>query len=786
MADETLRFIKIDYQSHKDALLQRVRSRWPLLWNDFLFNGQSSFATLVVDLMAWSLATTAFLVNRSAGENFISTMTLRESAQRIGSLVGYNLRGPAPATVQCQATLVSTATSDVTILKDTVVRTNDGVVFEVTEDFVIEAGSLTPATPVVTLSINETGADVLATNVSVQNGSSFVDLIDATINISDFVEENQSIRFTVPSLTQVFTITAISSADSSGVNNRLIIDPVYDDGTTSTSQQIAECEVFDSRIVLIQGQSVTDKFLTPAITTASFTVKLSQTPVIDNSVTVEVNGSVWTSVASLFSSSATDEVYTVKTLTSGTPVVQFGDGVFGAIVPVDATVVVSYRVGGGTEGNIARNTINTSISGFISGFANPVTILIKNETSDGQGGLDTETVEEARSNIPFFTRTNDRAVTVADYQTIAQSFSDARSGSVAYARAAVRTDNSLLEGNIVVIYAWTRGTGDSLVSLSAPLKQALKEYMQTKAIGTDFIVVSDGTEQPAKISLRFKMLQGFDLTETESFVQKTLKDLITPLRPGSTVVYSDLVRAIDETFGVDNVNMATPITNLVPSNSTELFTVPREDFIYTIERIFSTSGFSDTDGSTISTYTAQLPVAPLAAWSVRLFLGTFELTVVPDTEPGFARLIRSGVLSASSSFKSRINLLTGKATLAVKGVQGTLTMKLIPVQGYDRDREVNVFVGYTGSTTQTKRREIRQALRTWSEGLKIGASVYAREVEGVVASKANVQDVVSSITGVTGVTRVALETPSNSDLKVIAADTELLRLGQIVLNNSSD
>jgi hypothetical protein len=786
MAAESLRYIKFDYQSHKDALLQRVRSRWPQLWNDFLFNGQSSFATLIVDLMAWSTAALAFAIHRQAGENFISTMTLRESAQRIGSLVGYNLKGPSPATVQCQAALVAAAASDVTILKDTLVRTNDGLVFEVTEDFVIVAGDLTPDTPIVTLSINETGANVLATNVSVQNGSPFVDLIDSTINISDFVEVNQSVQFTVPNLTQIYTITAIGSADASGVNNRLTIDPSYSDATAVTAAQIAECRVFDSRITLIQGQTITDKFVAPTVSSPSWTVKLSQTPVIDNSVTVEVNGISWTQVASLFLASSTGEVFAVKTLTSGTTVVQFGDDAFGVVIPTEATVVVSYRVGGGVDGNIATNTINTSISGFISGFSNPVTILIRNATSDGQGGLDAETVEQARSNIPFFTRTNDRAVTIDDYQTLAQSFSDAQHGSVAYARATNRNENSLLEGNIVVVYAWTKGSGDSLVPLSSPLKAALKSYLQTKAIGTDFVLITDGTEQPAKISLRFKVAQGFDLAETESFVEKTLRDLITPLRPGSTIIYSDLLRAIDSTLGVDNVAMATPITDLIPSNPTELFTVPREDFVFSVDRTFSSSSVSVIDGSTISVYTAQLPVAPLAVWSVRIFMGSFELTVLPDAEPGFARLVRTGVLSVSEDLKSRINLLTGKTTLAIKGVQGDLTMRLVPIQGYDRERSVNIFAGFTGTVTQAKRREIRAALRNWSEGLKIGGTIYAQEVDGVVASKANIKSVVSAVAGVTGVTRVALESPSSSELKVTAAETELMRLGVVVLNNSSD
>ena len=94
MANETLRYIKYDYQSQKDALLQRVRDRWPGRWNDFLSN---SLGIVFIDIVAWGLATLAFLVNRVAGEQYIPTMTLRESAVRIGGLTGYQLRSALPA-----------------------------------------------------------------------------------------------------------------------------------------------------------------------------------------------------------------------------------------------------------------------------------------------------------------------------------------------------------------------------------------------------------------------------------------------------------------------------------------------------------------------------------------------------------------------------------------------------------------------------------------------------------------------------------------------------------------
>ena len=113
-------------------------------------------------------------------------------------------------------------------------------------------------------------------------------------------------------------------------------------------------------------------------------------------------------------------------------------------------------------------------------------------------------------------------------------------------------------------------------------------------------------------------------------------------------------------------------------------------------------------------------------------------------------------------------------------------MQLVTVQGYSTERVVNLYVGYTGDNTATKRREIRAALRAWSDGLSIGGYIYARRASNVSASTVSVTDVVSRVEGVDSVIRVALDNPANNETRVAAADYELLRVGTVYLNNQVD
>ena len=771
--ESTLRYIKLDYASHKDALLQRVRERYPGKWNDFLAN---SFGIVLIDIVAWGLATLAFLIHFVAGENFLPTMRLRESAVRMGQLVSYSLRSAVPASVSCEVRLSSVSTSNVVLLKGTQVRSTGTPVlpFELAKDYTIEAGYLTPRTTIIAFSPSDSGASVLDTYLSVTNGSLDVDTVDSTVDLSLFIQAGQTLAIG----TATYVIQSLEKAPGAVSDySRMVIDRAYEGDTAVTNGT-----VLDTRVLLVQGQTVVERYVAP-VSTANYVLKLGRVPLIDNSVIVTVNGETWQPVGNVGVSGAFDKVYQVQTLTTGATVILFGDDSFGAAVPSEAPVTITYRIGGGSAGNIDLNTINTTFSGVIENLATPVTVTVTNASSTGIGGQDAETLSQARVNIPYHARTNDRAVTIEDYQTLAQQFADPQFGSVAYARAAVRRDNALLEGNIVAIYAWTTGVSGGLASLSPQLKQVLQDYLQTKAIGTDFVQIYDGTYRPVPVSLRFKVLDGFSVTDTKRLVTDTLKAAINALRPGDPIYYSNLVRSLDEVLGVDTVNMATPISDLYTSSDLELFSVPQDTFKYSLQK--TGQGVPENDGtSLVSLYIAQLPVYPLAAWSFQLMLGVNTITNVPYVTAGYAQLFGQN-LSTAAGYESTVNLLTGQVRLWIQGAPGDLTMQLTTVQGYSVERAVNVYVGYIGENTQTKRNEIRAALQAWSSGLSIGGAMYARQIAGITASKVSATDVVAAITGVTSVTRVALGTPGNNEDRVTAADFEVLRVGNCVINNSS-
>jgi hypothetical protein len=784
MSSETLRYLKYDYQALKESFQQRVRERWPGRWNDFLAN---SLGNVFLDLVAWGLATLAFLINRVAGEQYIPTMTLRESAIRIGALTGYKLRNPKPATVLCEAVLATPQTSSISIKKGTLVRASNGMPFEVAADYTIAANETSPKQLIAVISPNFSGLNVLNTFLKATQNSTILESQNNGLDLGAYIAQGQTL-YPLGSTDGYRIVSVEATGDSlDGARTRLILDRAW----TGASGFI-EAEVYEQRILLVHGQTVEENYVAP-VNTENYTIRLNQTPVIDNTVQVQVNNEFWQAIDSIGLADADHKVFEIKTYVSGFTGIIFGDGFHGARVPSDATVKVTYRIGGGTEGNIELNKINTTITGINDSLENPVPVLLTNKTSVGIGGQDAETVDEARINIPVHARTNNRAVTLEDYSILASRFSHPVFGNVAYARAAISNTHSFLEGNQVRVYAWTSGPTGGLTNLSPALKMALQEYLQAHAIITDYVTILDGTYRPIPVSLRFSVDSGYSILEVNQAMRTTLTSFVNALRPGDSVIYSDLFERLKSVPGVRSLLFATPITNLHPSTSLELFTPPDDNFIYALERRASGNPVVESDGVSASPYTVQLPVFPIQPWSVRLFFGSTELSVLPFFYPDAnnqiqvqqARII-GNYLSTAPERPSVLNLLTGQMKLWIRGAPGDLTMKLNTFNGYKSERTTQLHLGYLGDTSQNKRREIRAALQTWSQGLSVGQTIYLKNVSGIPVSQVNITDMLSSFPGVEQVTQVSLVSPGSTLQYLTLADYEVLRLDKIIINNYED
>ncbi|MFF2147850.1 putative baseplate assembly protein [Kitasatospora sp. NPDC058190] len=196
----------------------------------------------------------------------------------------------------------------------------------------------------------------------------------------------------------------------------------------SESPTIRRAEVFTvgGTATVVHAQTVTDAPLGSSEGVAGQRFRLARPPVLldGGPPAVEVAAGEgwerWTVVEHFGDSSPTDR-HVVLDATTGEflfpPAVREPDGslrAFGAVPPKGARLrVPHYRTGGGIAGNVARGTITVLRSSV------PYIARVDNREA-ARGGVDGETVENAKLRAPHQLRLQERAVTAGDFELIAR------------------------------------------------------------------------------------------------------------------------------------------------------------------------------------------------------------------------------------------------------------------------------------------------------------------------------------------------------------------------------
>lgn len=171
-------------------------------------------------------------------------------------------------------------------------------------------------------------------------------------------------------------------------------------------------------VEVVQGRTIPEELLGTSTGLPNQEFKLWESPVISSSIEILVNEGngfePWTRVNSFIRSKNTDKHYMVRMDGSSSATIIFGNGILGAIPqPYDGGILARYRVGGGTVGNVAPNTITEMVQPLanIQETYNPKVAFIE--------GTDIESSNDAKCNAIRGLRTLERAVTLQDFKDLA-------------------------------------------------------------------------------------------------------------------------------------------------------------------------------------------------------------------------------------------------------------------------------------------------------------------------------------------------------------------------------
>lgn len=177
----------------------------------------------------------------------------------------------------------------------------------------------------------------------------------------------------------------------------------------------------------VHAQQINKEFLGRSDGSAGQRYFLQMTPLLKRQpgeqLMVQVEGEkpqAWREVADFANSGPGDKVYVLDSITGELrfgPAIRQQDGaikLYGAIPPRNANLIFErYRFGGGQEGNIQANHLNTLKTSI------PYIDRVENR-KPAFGGLDAETLESAQMRASALLQTRERAVTEEDFEFMAR------------------------------------------------------------------------------------------------------------------------------------------------------------------------------------------------------------------------------------------------------------------------------------------------------------------------------------------------------------------------------
>ena len=513
-------YLSRDFESIRQDLMDQIQFFNPE-WTD---RNASDFGITLIELFAYMGDILHFYVDRRAQNLYLTTCFTRESVVNILKLIDYEVPGKSAAIADEVFTLVSPLSGDFIVPENTQLSTTGEtgttpVTFETLADLEFAWQALT------------SDASTPDTDIIVGDSSDFQ--VGQLINIRDDstpAGESGEIA-ALPDSTTISLTAGITGSYTTGANARI-----------SATQ---------ATVGVQQGQTQAEDIGTSDGSDWQL-FQLTQTPVAEGSVEITVTvGAVptqWAEIENLATSDPTDKVYELSRDSAGFVYARFGDGVTGAIPTIASTISSTYRVGGGTQGNVGASKITSLISTLVFG-GSPVAITATNPLS-ASGGAEEMSLEDAKFFGPRSLRALGRAVTEDDYETLSLEVA-----GVEEAKAVVRLPAVLRE---IDVYMLPSG---GYVPAQALIDQ-VQAYLAARDVAGMTVYVQ-GPRHVVDISLTAKVyfLSGYSESQVAPLVTTALSDFFSVdsdlAKFGKNVNLSDIMALIDNLEGVDHVDITT-------------------------------------------------------------------------------------------------------------------------------------------------------------------------------------------------------------------------------------
>jgi len=490
-----INYAATDFLSVRDSLIDYIKAVYPLEYENF---SESDLGVMLIEIVAYMGSVFSLKADMLANENYLQTAKLRKNVKKLLELIGVRMKGPISAAANAKIT------------------------------WPWEPGGTAPYVPT-----PGTLHDIIVPPHS------------RVITITS-PEDGSQISYTL------YKVLPNGKVDNANTNGNMTITGAEAEGSVSG---------IHTNLVFLEGSLVSQAGGFTS-TEKSKVISLANSPIVEGSINVFVEGDSTTSgtyryVDNLFSASGDgDKVFQISTDDEFKANVIFGDNTVGQSPNMGDTYFVTYRVGGGSRGNIRNGVINTQVVGTVN------EVLYTGQLTNisiGTGGADAETVAHAKRYAPLTFRRQDRLVTLPDFESFANTYISPY-GSVG--KATVVTREGFSSANIIDVYILEKASDLQLRRATPEFKTSILTAMNQKKMLTDELVIVDGLIRTLDLVMTIRIEQELKRQEPDilALVRGKVFDyfFVDNREFGQNFILQDLVRSVHD---IDLVRFAT-IDNL--------------------------------------------------------------------------------------------------------------------------------------------------------------------------------------------------------------------------------
>ncbi len=525
-------YVARDYDSLLRSMQAMIPDKVPE-WKDY--ESEADFGNVLLQLFAHMGDILSYYQDRVANESFLGTAQTRRSIIHHLRLIGYKLATAAPASTEL--TLTAAVPADI---NEIVIRKGDAFATRSQKDrpsvrfeYVREAPLVIDCRDTLEFNVGlDFAAELDKRGVSSglheqfeKHGKALAPnpLVNVGQAGSDWTIVDGDKEYRVRSENQTLNVYSSGKQVEAIVpveEGRLVREEILGTSDGTPNQRFALARPRLILRSLEQGQAVIRDIL----------------------LTTEMEGhaeiEVWTLQESLAFSREEQRDFAVEIDEEDRATIIFGDGAFGAIPPRGAVVKATYRVGGGSHGNVAAGTIQTIVDA-------PQLALIGAQVTNlepATGGAERESIEHAVQHAPRVFRSRKRAVTAGDYETLARDF-----------RGVGKVRAEATNWNTVKLFVAPAGGG----YVSDLLRANLLAYFEDKRPVSALVEIEDVDYVEVYVTATIRVESYYVPEEVKEQVQKSAGSLLAfeNVDFAKPIYLSKFYEAIEAIPGVDHVTV---------------------------------------------------------------------------------------------------------------------------------------------------------------------------------------------------------------------------------------